>query len=124
MLKYKIVDIHLSEASTVRRGVPVWELPVLRALHPKANITEVEDKLVKRDPPEAGDEFMRLANRYHTGKPEDGSPEEVSIVARVYGAFGVGNAALAAAIKEATVEDPAEDAEDLIGDVAVSSVGG
>jgi len=123
MIKSKVVEIQISECTTIQRTVPVWELPVLQVVHPKSSLREISDTLVDRKPPNADTEFARLAKRYHSGKPEDGSPDEVSFVAKVYGAYGIGNAALARAISEATVEVPAN-LSALLGDLQVSSVGG
>jgi hypothetical protein len=125
MLRYKMIEIRLSELQTLQLSIPTWELPVLAAVHAGAEITDRGEEMIEREPPEAGDEYRRLAIRYRNSRTEDGGigPPFVAIV---YGQFGVGTQKLADAIKAATVEVknvPVTD--DLIGGVEqASSVGG
>lgn len=105
-LKYINAEVRMSELFTTNVCVPAWELPLLRALHGDA-VKVIDDSVtVKRDPPEAPDEFRRLVTRYRDSKTEDGG-RGIPVVASVYGQFGVGTEALRRAIAEATIEDAA-----------------
>jgi hypothetical protein len=129
MLKYIKAHVRISELHTQPVTVPAWELPILQIVHSgEGDVTVVGENLVDRLPPEANDEFTRLANRYGNTRTEDGSIG-VPYVVSVYGQFGIGNAALAKAIAAATVIEempaqPVDGAGDLIGNEPVSSVGG
>lgn len=120
MLKHIIVDIRRSETTTVRKDYPTWEIPVLKAVHGEDNVTEVGDRLVDRNPPEAADEFQRLAERYRRSRSEDGSLA-LPYVALVYGQMGVQR--LEAAIRAAVTEAPEGSLVDG-GEEQNSSVGG
>lgn len=135
-LKYVHAIVKVSEAHVQPVTVPVWELPILEAIH--AGAVETRDTLlVDRPVPDNCDEFTRLAQRYGNVTADDGSLTTLPYVASVYGQFGVGTDRLAKAIADATiVETPVELTEiivsddgvlkDLLGDGAaqVSSVGG
>lgn len=100
-VKYIVADVRLSELHTQRVKVPVWEFPILQAIH-DANITAAgEETILRIRVPDAADEFTRLAQRYR--EPEPGQPP---YVAAVYGLFGPGVIALGNAINAAVIEPP------------------
>lgn len=122
-IRYARVTIQRSELHTCETAVPLWEVPILEAIHGSREagntaITVHGETLVEREPPDPADEFTRLSNRYRKAKGEDGS-FSMPFVAAVYGQFGVGTAALGRAIQEATVQT---DDDDLLG--APVSAGG
>lgn len=103
MLKYVIADVTISEHHIQRVKVPVWELPILTAIHDRQEPVLVEEFLVDRPAPDAADEFRRLANRYKNVVQDDGS-QGAPWVAAVFGQFQGADSRLARAIREATVE--------------------
>lgn len=98
---YQKLDIRTSELSTTRVEVAAWESPVLQAVHGD-NVSFVSESVVDRAAPEAGDEFVRLSERYK-GETEETPP----FVTAVYGQFGPGVAALQKAIEAATQQEGA-----------------
>ncbi len=116
MIRHVFVDIRRNEGATIRNSFPAWELPILKVVHGEDSVTEVGEKLVNRDPPEAHDEFTRLNNRYKRSKADDGA-QSTPYVHMVYGELGV--AKLQAAIDACVTEAPEGD---LVGQI--SSVGG
>lgn len=127
-IRYVRLSVRRSELHTAEITVPAWELPLVEAVHGSRDegstaVTVLGDVFVEREAPNAGDEFVRLSNRYKLAKNEDGSPS-LPFVAAVYGQFGVGTAALASAIRNATVESSEKDAlADLLGDIKISAGG-
>lgn len=124
MITFKVLKIKASEHTTYRLEVAAWEVPVVTAVHTIqdeendtgeagsegiSNVEEVGEFLVDRTPPNATEEFRRLANKY---KRPDGS--DVTFAAAVYGQFGVGVRALARAIAEATVDGEASAPPDAV----------
>lgn len=128
MLKFIEADVPISEAHVQRVIVPEWEVAILQAIHQRAEVVRVGEKLVNRAAPDPGEEFRRLAMRYGTTTNEDGG-KGPSFVSAVYGQFGA-TGALKKAIEDATVPDKVTVAAtpafgDLLGDEQqVSSVGG
>ena len=87
IVRYNTLQIQLSELCQPTVTVPLWETPVLVAVHGD-NVVEKGSFVVDRELPEAGDEFTRLAMRY--GPKNSDTP----YVAGVYGNFGPGVNAL------------------------------
>lgn len=116
MIRHIFVDIRRNEGATVRNSFPLWEIPILKVVHGEDAITEMGEKLVDRDPPDAHDEFTRLNTRYKRSRADDGA-QSTPYVHMVYGELGI--AKLAAAIAAAVVAAPEGD---LVG--TISSVGG
>lgn len=114
-VKYVRVHVRRSELHTTETAVPLWELPVLQAVH--GDVTVIGETLVEREPPSASEEFERLLKRYKQSRTDDGALS-LPYVATVYGQFGVGEKALERAIREATFVDD----DDLVG-VLVSAGG-
>lgn len=130
MLKYLVIDVSISEHHTQRVTVPAWELPILTAIHARQEPEVIEEVLIERPVPDAGDEFRRLANRYKNVVQDDGS-QGAPWVAAVYGQFQGGDSRFAKAIRDAEVQPEAAPAApvggigDLLGEgQPVSSVGG
>ena len=127
-IRYVRLNIRRSELHTVEVAVPAWEVPIIEAMHGKPDegetaVTVLGDTLIEKKPPRPADEYTRLANRYKDAKNDDGS-KSLPYVSAVYGQFGVGQGALASAIRAATVElSDAEALADLLGDVNVSAGG-
>lgn len=117
MLRFKVLSIVISEHTKLRVEAAEWEVPILIAVHnpasgtenDAANVEEIGELLVDRDPPDAKDEFRRLAQRYRNPEGSD-----IPFVAAVYGQFGVGTLGLAKAIADAVVDAPeaADEAQD------------
>lgn len=127
--KFFRVSVQIQDNHVTHVDVPAWELEVLRLVHTRGEgsvdpVTVVEERWRDKMPPEANDEWQRLSNRYRRSHNEDGS-QGPPYVAVVYGAYGVGQTRLAAAIKEATEEvpDAAPVVDPLLGEQN-SSVGG
>ena len=95
---YQKLDIRTSELTNTRVEVAAWESPILQAVHGE-NVTFISESVLDREAPEAGDEFVRLSERYK-GETEESAP----FVTMVYGQFGPGVAALQKAITAATQE--------------------
>ena len=96
-MKFAIVNVKLSELHTQQLVVAPWEVPVLQAAHGDNDVSVVGEKDVKREPPDAADEFERLRNRYRAPAGENAIP----YVVQVYGSHGAGVNALADAIDKA-----------------------
>jgi len=119
MIRHVTVDIRRNEGATIRNSFPQWEIPVLKVVHGEDAVTEVGEKLVNRELPDAHEEFIRLNNRYKRGRNDDGS-QGTPYVHMVYGELGV--AKLAQALEAAVTAVPEGDLIGL-GD-PISSVGG
>lgn len=117
MIRHVFVDIRRNEGATIRNSFPEWEIPILKVVHGEDSVTEVGEKLVNREPPEAHDEFTRLNTRYKRSRGEGGE-QSTPFVHMVYGELGV--AKLQDAINAAVTKAPEGD---LVGELA-SSVGG
>lgn len=117
MIRHVTVDIRRNEGATIRNSFPAWEIPILKVVHGEDSVTEVGEKLVEREPPEAHDEFTRLNNRYKRSRGESGE-QSTPFTHMVYGELGV--AKLAQAIQAAVAAAPDGD---LVGE-PISSVGG
>lgn len=119
MIRHITVDIRRNEGATIRNSFPAWEIPILKVVHGEDSVTEVGEKLVAREPPEAHDEFTRLNNRYKRSRDEGGQ-QSTPFTHMVYGELGVQK--LSQAINDAVTEAPDGDLTGL-GD-SISSVGG
>lgn len=119
MVRHMFVDIRRNEGATIRNSFPLWEIPILKVVHGEDAITEIGEKLVDRDPPEAHDEFTRLNTRYKRSRADDGG-QSTPYVHMVYGELGV--AKLKQAIDAAVTEAPTGDLTGL--GSPNSSVGG
>jgi hypothetical protein len=81
--------------------VPQWEAQVLLGLWgDDARVVDTVEE--ERELPDPSTEFERLANKYG---PKD---EDVPVVAKVYGSFGIGNNALAREIQASIIGDEAD----------------
>jgi hypothetical protein len=94
-MKADRVRVQLSELAAPIVTVPQWETPILKAVHGENDVRVLETVELDRDPPDAADEYRRLANLY---RGEGNSP----VVAEVYGQHGAGVSQLAAAIAKAS----------------------
>lgn len=123
-IKFFVLKIRSSEHTTFRTETVAWEVPILEAVHADpndgdtgeqagSNVEVLGEFLVDRDPPNAADEFRRLANKYK----RPGS--DISVVASVYGNHGVGVQGLARAIADATVDGEASSPPDAVAPVKV-----
>lgn len=83
-MKYIVAKVRLSEVQTKQITVPPWEIAILRAIHGD-DVEELEEIEVDRDPPDAEDEYRRLATRYSANKDTPNSA-----VAAVFGTFEAG----------------------------------
>ncbi len=109
-VKFIKLQVEVSKDYIPELEVPEWEVPLLEIVHASGGpegsnptVTRIGERLVTRDPPAAADEYKRLQERYKRTTNEDGSPGPI-VVAQVYGAYGVGQSRLRAAIEAATVE--------------------
>lgn len=99
-VKGAIIEIRRSELHTVQDHVPMWEIPVIEAVH-ALGIKLIEEKILAHvEAPEAGDEYTRLENRYRRSRNEDGS-QGIPVVAQIYGMHAAGVQALGRAIDSA-----------------------
>lgn len=119
MIEYANVRVTINELHTQETEYPVWEVPILRAVHGDA-VEILSKRYVDVPTPGPEDEFRRLENRYRSAVNEDGS-KGLPYVASVYGQYGIGTQMLKRAIMDATKDAPPAD---LIGGDKVSSVGG
>lgn len=104
MIRYVTVVVKLTETSKRHLEVVAWEVPVLMAVHEgKCRVVDGSEKLIARDPPDAGYEFDRLERRYKAPRNADGAVTEVPFVALIYGHGSVGIGKLADAIREHVV---------------------
>jgi len=102
-VKGQKISIRRSELHTAEEVMPLWEIPIVAAVH-DGQIAIREDVIIaERDLPNAAEEFERLENRYKRARNEDGS-FGLPVVATVYGQHGAGIQALKRAIAEAAVE--------------------
>lgn len=104
-IKGQRISIRRSELHTVEDFVPLWEVPVIAAVHDDGAIKVLEEKIMAyRDPPDAKEEYERLEVRYKRARNDDGS-QGLPVVATVYGQHAAGLQALKRAIAEAQVEE-------------------
>lgn len=88
-IKHAEVELRQNETTTIRMLLPLWEVPVLEAVHGSNKVTVLAEKLVVRNKPDASTEFERLANRYRESRNDEGfkGPKYVTMV---YGDFSTG----------------------------------
>lgn len=89
MITTVTVDIRRSEMTTIRVTVPSWEVPIIQALHGRANIAPAGEGQKAIDVPDAEVEFERLSARYGRERREDGSLG-MPLCEAVYGQFQPG----------------------------------
>lgn len=103
-VKGQRIAIRRTELHTVEDTVPLWEVPVIAAVHDEGAIKVLADVVISdRDLPNAKEEYERLENRYKRARNDDGS-QGLPVVATVYGQHGAGVQALKRAVEEAQVE--------------------
>lgn len=104
-IKGQVISIRRSELHTVEDTVPLWEIPVIAAVHDDGAITVKRDVTIAyRELPNAKEEYERLENRYKRARNEDGS-QGLPVVATVYGQHAAGIQTLKRAIEESTVAE-------------------
>jgi len=104
-VKGQKVSIRRSELHTQQDIVPLWEVPILAAVHDEAAVQVLEEvTIAHREMPDAKEEYERLENRYKRARNEDGS-QGLPVVATVYGQHAAGVSALKRAISEAEVAE-------------------
>lgn len=101
-LKYRSFDIRRSETTTIRVKVPLWETPLLEALHGRVNLAPMGDELIEATAPDAEAEFERFGTRYGNERRPDGSIG-MRMVEAVYGQFQPGIMNLQRSIDAAVV---------------------
>jgi hypothetical protein len=103
-VKGQKIEIRRSELHTVVATLPLWEIPVVAAVHDEGALKVVGDVVIAHcDLPDAKEEFERLSNRYKLARNDDGS-FGLPVVATVYGQHAAGVSALKRAIAEAQTE--------------------
>lgn len=104
-VKGQKVEIRRSELHTVVETYPLWEVPVVAAVHDDGALKVVADvTLADRELPDAKEEYERLDVRYKRARNDDGS-FGLAVVANVYGQHAAGLQALRRAIQDAKVEE-------------------
>lgn len=87
-IKYQELEIRMqSGASSVRKSVPLWEVPVLQAIHDEIQI--IRDIVVEQDPPSVSGEMGRLINAYGAER-EEGGITGIAYAESVYGKHAIG----------------------------------
>lgn len=114
MYKTQKVSVKRNETSSIVDTFPLWEIPILQAVHNEVELLEMG--VSSRVAPAAEEEYVRLENRYKYTTDDNGA-RGISFMGAVYGQHGVGLERLQAAIDKATVSEEAE-AADLLGEVA------
>lgn len=104
-VKGQLIAIRRSELHTVRDTLPLWEVPLLAAIHDDGAVQVLEEVIIAhRELPPAKEEYQRLENRYKRARNDDGS-QGLPVVATVYGQHAAGVQALGRAISDATVAE-------------------
>lgn len=104
-VKGQTINIRRSELHTAQETLPLWEVPVVAAVHADGAVQVVQEViLADRTLPDAKEEYERLESRYKRARNDDGSLGD-AVVAEVYGKHGAGVQALKRAISEATVAE-------------------
>jgi hypothetical protein len=106
VLRYITVRVKMTETSKRNVECYGWEVPVLMAAHEgKCKVVEGRERLIDREPPDAGYEFDRLERKYKAPRNADGGLTETPFVGLIYGAGSLGVGRLADAIRQHTVTD-------------------
>lgn len=87
-------------ANIIHRKVPVWEVPVLEAIH--NDVSVVREIVVECPTPSSDAEYDRLLAAYGNIVNEDGTIGQPCVTA-VYGSLGEGRRRLRAAMQEAVL---------------------
>lgn len=104
-VKGQHIKIRRSELHTVEEFVPLWEVPVIAAVHDEGAVQVTSEGIIAhRELPDAKEEFERLENRYKRARNDDGS-QGLPVVATVYGQHGAGLQTLKRAIADAKVDE-------------------
>jgi hypothetical protein len=103
-VKGQVIEIRRSELHTASETMPLWEIPLIEAIHEHGIKVIKEVVIAGREPPNPMEEFQRLENRYKRARNEDGS-FGLPVVAAVYGQHAAGLQALSRAIEAAKVEE-------------------
>lgn len=88
-------------ANIVHTRVPVWEVPLLEAIH-AAGVSVVRDIVEERQTPSSDSEYDRLEAVYGKLQLEDGT-QGGSVVSAVYGSMGEGRRRLRSAMQDAVL---------------------
>lgn len=106
-LQYAEVDVVLKDrANIVRARFPVWEVPLLEAVH-AGGVSHVRDITEERPAPSSDSEYDRLLAVYGNSITDDGT-QGPPYVAAVYGSMGEGRRRLKSAMQEAVLPKDAE----------------
>lgn len=93
-------------ANIVNTRFPVWEIPLLEAIH-AGGVSVVREVVEDRPAPSSDSEYDRLLAVYGNIANEDGS-QGGPVVAAVYGSMGEGRRRLKAAMQEAVLPKDTE----------------
>lgn len=93
-------------ANIVNARYPVWEVPLLEAIH-AGGVSIVREIVEERSAPSSDSEYDRLLAIYGNVVNDDGS-QGGPVVAAVYGSMGEGRRRLRAAMQEAVLPKDAE----------------
>lgn len=93
-------------ANVVHTRVPIWEFPLLEAIH-SGGVTIVKEVCEERATPSSDSEYDRLASVYGNISLDDGSQGGL-VVAAVYGSMGEGRRRLRSAMQEAVLPPDTE----------------
>lgn len=105
-IKYATVDVNRSELCTVRIVVPMWELPILRAVHGAARVNVISETTGDAEIPTPEAEYERLGRRYGCSRTKDGGLG-APYVNSVFGEYEVGVMTLERQMNAATVQKAA-----------------
>lgn len=104
-IKGQFISIRRSELHTVTDTLPLWEVPVVSAVHDDGAVQVLKDVIITgRELPDAKEEMERLEVRYKRARNDDGS-QGLPVVVTVYGQHAAGLQTLKRAIQEAKVEE-------------------
>lgn len=93
-------------ANVVHTRVPVWEVPLLEAIH-AGGVSVVRDIVEDRQTPSSDSEYDRLEAVYGKLQLEDGT-QGGSVVSAVYGSMGEGRRRLRSAMQDAVLPKDTE----------------
>lgn len=104
-VKGQVISIRRSELHTVHDTLPLWEVPVVSAVHDDGAVQVIRDVVIAdRQLPDVKEEMERLEARYKRARNDDGSLG-LPVVIAVYGQHAAGLQTLKRAIQEAKVEE-------------------
>lgn len=104
-IKGQRIAIRRTELHTVEDTLPLWEVPVVSAVHDDGAVKVLAEVVITgRELPDAKEEFERLDVRYKRARNDDGS-FGLAVVETVYGQHGAGIQALKRAIAEAAIAE-------------------